>query len=140
MSMAQESYQTFRERTFGDDMFIVHDGGPNITPFTLWNKSGSEAEKTYARTMLMRGLAEGDTMALLGLAELRNNDVLNALKAALPHGNADVTLEIVRFLLDHDAKPDYATLKMHLLPLLDHPHTPGVNARNLLSRMPAGKP
>lgn len=138
--MPQESYQTFRERTFGDDKFIVHDGGPNITPFTLWNTHGSEAEKTYARTMLMQGLAEGDSMALLGLAELKNSAVLSALKAALPHSSADITMEIVRFLLDHDAKPDYAFLKQHLLALQDLPHPLGVNAKNILSRIPAAKP
>lgn len=140
ISQPKESYRAFRERTFGDDQFIVHDGGPNVTPFAIWNKSGSDAEKTYARRMLMQGLAEGDSMALLGLAELLDSQVLRTLQAALPHNSAEVTLEIVRFLLDHDTQADYGALKKYLIPLLACPHPLCVNAQYILSRFPDNTP
>ena len=91
-----EIWSQFRERVFGSEFDIWHDGGVNYT--AAW--ALKQENPAHVRAMLLEGLAKQDYVAILGLQLVEWSDLVELLTPCLElsHGTGKFRVELAQLL------------------------------------------
>ncbi len=105
--MQNETWSEFKNRVWGTDYEIWHDG---ITPGGLEFRIQEEGE--HVRDMLFAGLALEDPVAVLGMHSLSAEEVLEPLKKALEHSAGLFKVELCHLLakIDLEHRSQYVAI------------------------------
>ncbi len=107
-----ESWQVFKERIYGNDYMIWHDGVGDES------QRLAKEDPAHVKAMLLEGLAEKDYVAVEALKQAELPELLNDLRKLVFNESGKFQIELATYLQEKDSEATddrYAKLVIHEL-------------------------